>query len=125
KRQGVLLEWSMARLPEISGVTPEYALNTLRIVQEAVTNALRHGPATRIAVRGDTGSHGEALITAANDGAPYAPGSGGGAGLQNMSRRAVFLKGALQIEALPAGTRVTLILPICADGGATLTGSAD
>src|SRR5690606_8109803 len=57
KRQGVLLEWSMARLPEISGVTPEYALNTLRIVQEAVTNALRHGPATRIAVRGDTGSH--------------------------------------------------------------------
>lgn len=121
KRQGVLLEWSMARLPEISGVTPEYALNTLRIVQEAVTNALRHGPATRIAVRGDTGSHGEALITVENDGAPYAPGPGGGAGLQNMSRRAAFLKGALQIEALPAGTRVTLTLPIRPDGG---TGSA-
>src|SRR5690606_32650369 len=62
KRQGVALDWSMARLPEIAGVTPTAALHVLRIVQEAVTNALRYGPASRIAVRGLAGPQGEALI---------------------------------------------------------------
>lgn len=111
RRLGVNLEWSMARLPEISGVTPAHALNTLRIVQEAVTNALRHGPASHIAVRGDTGPQGVALITVDNDGAPYADAGECGVGLQNMRRRAAFLGGTLRVEALAAGTRVTLTLP--------------
>ena len=51
-RLGVELDWSMADLPEVSGVTPGNALAVLRIVQEAITNALKHGPARRIAVRG-------------------------------------------------------------------------
>src|SRR5690606_17820526 len=41
RRAGVALDWSVARLPEISGVTPAHALAVLRIVQEAVTNAVR------------------------------------------------------------------------------------
>ncbi len=51
-RLGVALDWSMASLPEVSGVTPGNALVVLRILQEAITNALKHGPARRIAVRG-------------------------------------------------------------------------
>ncbi|MER1968176.1 hypothetical protein [Castellaniella sp. GW247-6E4] len=110
KRLGVELEWSMARLPEISGVTPAHALNVLRIVQEAVTNALRHGPASRIAVRGG-GPPGEAFIAIENDGAPYAGAGERGMGVRNMSRRAASLGAALRIEAMAGGTRVTLTLP--------------
>ncbi|WP_211366478.1 sensor histidine kinase [Verticiella sediminum] len=117
KRLGVGLEWSMARLPEISGVTPEYALHVLRIVQEAVTNALRHGPASHIAVRGGAGPQGEARIVIDNDGIPYAGAGQGGAGVQNMGRRAALLGGTLRIEALAGGTRVTLALPPRLPGG--------
>jgi signal transduction histidine kinase len=111
RRLDVALDWSMARLPEVSGVTPTSALNVLRIVQEAVTNALRHGPATRIAVRGLAGPRGEALVVIDNDGVPYTKADAGGAGLRNMRRRAASLGGALRIEALADGTRVTLTLP--------------
>jgi signal transduction histidine kinase len=111
KRLGIALEWSMARLPEISGVTPTHALHALRIVQEAVTNAVRHGPASRIAVRGGTGETGGAEIVIDNDGAPYAPAGAGGAGVNNMTRRAELLGGSLRVQALPDGTRVTLALP--------------
>ncbi len=117
KRLGVDLQWSMAHLPEVSGVTPTHALNVLRIVQEAVTNALRHGPASRIAVRGGAGPQGGALIVIENDGAPYVNTAAGGAGVRNMGRRAVLLGGALQIEALPGGTRVALALPPRLDAG--------
>jgi signal transduction histidine kinase len=114
RRQGVTLEWSMMRLPEISGVTPTHALNVLRIVQETVTNAVRHGPATRVEVTGSAAAHGEALIVIDNDGIPYegeGRGGRGGAGERNMRRRTDFLGGTLQIEALAGGTRVTLTLP--------------
>src|SRR5690606_25991785 len=52
RRVGVELDWSMEQLPEVSGVTPSSALAVLRILQEGVTNALKHGPARRIAIRG-------------------------------------------------------------------------
>lgn len=111
RRQGVALEWSMMRLPEISGVTPTHALNVLRIVQEAVTNAVRHGPATCVKVTGSAGAHGEALIAIDNDGIPHEGARRGGAGERNMRRRTDFLGGTLRIDALESGTRVTLTLP--------------
>ncbi len=110
KRMGVELDWSIAWLPEISGVTPTHALNVLRILQEAVTNAIRHGPATRILLRGDVEADGRARLVIENDGAPFTP-QGRGAGLENMRRRAEQLGGEIRVEALETGTRLTLLLP--------------
>jgi len=109
KRTGIVLHWSMAHLPEISGVTPAHALNVLRILQEAVTNAVRHGPATRISIQGLAGAPGRALVSVENDGVPFS--TGGGLGLDNMKRRARQLGGAVHVEAQDAGTRVLLELP--------------
>jgi len=108
-RLGVTLDWSMAGLPEVSGVTPGNALTVLRIVQEAITNALKHGPARRIAVRGGAAGS-RATIVIENDGRPFAAGSPGH-GLDNMRRRADRLGAELKFEMLEHGTRVAILLP--------------
>ncbi|KAB7624070.1 sensor histidine kinase [Alkalilimnicola sp. S0819] len=110
KRLGVELQWSIARLPEVAGVTPAHALNLLRILQEAVTNALKHGPAASISLRGMAGEQGRAVIAVENDGAPFVAREGG-AGLGNMHRRAAQLGAELAIEALPRGARLLITLP--------------
>ena len=70
-RLGVTLDWSIAGLPEVSGVTPGNALAVLRILQEAITNALKHGPARSITIRGALAADGMAAITIENDGRPF------------------------------------------------------
>jgi signal transduction histidine kinase len=117
RRLGVVLDWSTADLPEVSGVTPANALTILRILQEAVTNALKHGPARRIAIRGMP-QDGRAALIVENDGRPFADGKAG-LGLDNMRRRADGLNGEIRIRARDDGTALTLLLP-CAlpDAGA-------
>ena len=100
----------MAGLPDVAGVTPGTALAVLRIVQEAITNALKHGPARRIGVRGSATADGRALIAIDNDGRPFAADSRG-RGLDNMRRRAGQLGAVLTFEALARGTRVVVVLP--------------
>jgi signal transduction histidine kinase len=109
RRVGVELDWSTANMPEVSGVTPANALVVLRILQEAITNALKHGPASTITVRAadndDTFS-----IVVENDGQPFAVGKCG-RGLENMRRRAGQLQGEVTISPCAEGTRLTLRLP--------------
>jgi signal transduction histidine kinase len=110
QRIGVALEWSTADLPEVTGVTPANALIVLRILQEAITNAVKHGPAQRIAVRGAAGEDGMVAITVENDGRAFAEKKTGN-GLDNMRRRAAQLRGRLDIVPLPHGAALTLVLP--------------
>jgi two-component system sensor histidine kinase UhpB len=110
QRLGVALDWSTANLPEVSGVTPGNALAVLRILQEAITNALKHGPATRIGIRGSASADGRAAIVVENDGQPFVAGTGG-RGLDNMRRRAEQLHAKLCLEPFDRGMRLTLSLP--------------
>jgi signal transduction histidine kinase len=110
QRIGVALDWSTAELPEVSGVTPGNALTILRILQEAITNALKHGPAQRIEIRGAPVQGGRAAIVIENDGSPFTA-VRAGHGLENMRRRARQLQAEIEIGPLPAGTRLTLLLP--------------
>jgi signal transduction histidine kinase len=111
QRIGVELDWSTAELPEVSGVTPGNALNILRILQEAITNALKHGPARKIAIRGSAAGD-RVAITVDNDGRPFAAAKSG-FGLDNIRRRAHQLNGEVRIIALENGVRLTLLLPSC------------
>ncbi len=93
-------------------MTPGNALAILRILQEAITNAVKHGPARKIAIRGAATADGMLAITVENDGQPFSE-SHGGYGLANMRRRTEQLHGALKVEACGRGAKVTLLLPTC------------
>ena len=110
RRLGVELDWSTAELPEVSGVTPGNALSVLRILQEAITNALKHGPARKITIRGAEAPNAMAAISIENDGQPFKA-TAGGLGVENMRGRARQLGGELQLSTMPRGLKVTLLLP--------------
>jgi len=96
-------------------VEAERRNSLLRILHEALTNAIRHGAAGRVLVRLSAGQDG-LVLSIADDGCGFDVGSaitpGGGLGLTSMSERAELLGGALSILSTPAtGTTVEVVLP--------------
>lgn len=115
RRLGVELDWSMEKLPQVTGVTPGNALSILRILQEAITNALKHGEPSRIVVYGAAREDGAATIVIRNaareTGAPHAARTGRGHGLRNMALRAQQLGGDIGFERKDGHATLTLALP--------------
>lgn len=119
RRLGVKLTWSMEKLPEIQSVTPGNALSVLRILQEAVTNALKHGQARTIHIEGAPNTNDTALISVTNDtvlasitnDGDLAISSGTGNGLSNMQRRAQKLGGYISTTKSADGYELQLCLP--------------
>jgi signal transduction histidine kinase len=86
-----------------------------RIVQEALTNAVRHTPAGRIRIEvSRTGP--EVLLEVTNEG-PVDPGAAPGHGLVNMRERARLEGGELEAGPVPGGFRVRAVLPLGAAVG--------
>lgn len=104
--------WSIADLPEIDTSGPSSVLAVLRILQEAVTNAQKHGEPREIRIFGQARDAGTGLLIVENRGGkPYTPGDGTGFGLENIYARAQSIGGQVIIESLEDGTRLTLTLP--------------
>jgi signal transduction histidine kinase len=84
-----------------------------RIVQEALTNATKHGGATRASVEVLEDEHG-VHMTIRDDGAGFDPSaSTTGFGLLGMHERAELLAGTIAIESAPGhGTTITASIPI-------------
>jgi PAS domain S-box-containing protein len=97
----------------------ELEAGCFRVMQEAVTNALRHARATTIRVR-LLNLGGELLLEVADDGAGFDPAaSNGGFGLTGMRERAELLGGALAVVSAPGrGTTITLRVPAVTTTGA-------
>lgn len=92
---------------------PELEIAMYRLVQEALTNAIKHGKARRVAVEvheQDT----DIQITVRDDGSGFDPGlHTDGFGLLGMHERVQLLDGSLHISSAPGrGTTVTASLPI-------------
>jgi signal transduction histidine kinase len=84
-------------------------LTVYRILQESLTNAVRHSAGTATAVRLEVGA-GSAVLTVDSTGAP-GPTSGEGVGLHSMRERAQALGGELSAGPTGAGWRVHAVLP--------------
>ncbi len=112
--RGIRSQWSVDVPDERLDLAPNQALQLLRVLQEALTNALKHAGATQI----DITLHvvdGRVLAAVADNGRGLQPQSDRpGRGLLNMRSRAQRLGGALLVDSQPGRTRIALDMPLAA-----------
>lgn len=96
-------------------------LTIYRCIQEAITNAIRHGHADNVIVvlgerrrtNGGSNHTGEIRLTVSDDGRGMAPNTSNGFGLTTMTERVRSLGGNCTIEGAPSkGTAVRVEIPI-------------
>lgn len=119
KAAGMTLAWDVLRLPDELALPPEEALCALRVLQEALANAIKYSGADRIAVKAWT-SEGTLRLAVADNGrgmdesAGRDRSSGNGLGLAGMKKRVAEAKGVLTVGRPEdhSGVEVRLILPL-------------
>ncbi len=101
------------RTGEPRALPADLALSAYRIVQEALTNVVRHAGTGRCRVRVDHGD-GELTVEVVDGGhGSTGPGSPHGFGLVGMRERVALLNGRLEAGPRPeGGFRVTAVLPL-------------
>lgn len=121
----IALDWRVATpqgLPLHPELRPWHVVQIVRILDEAVTNAVKHAQACNIAVTIETLDDGRGpygMISVADDGRGFAPEGNGEAagagrtarGLRNMRSRAARCGVLLDLVSDASGTRVRLRLP--------------
>lgn len=123
KAAGITLTWSVQDLPPLPWLDPQAALHVLRILQEVLTNILKHSQATAIDLATESRpaegaqpacvvvrirDNGSAFVPTAN--APHA--AKAGLGLANVRYRAEALGGHCQWAAWEGGGEFRLGLPL-------------
>jgi len=102
-------------LPRDDGrLAPELETTVYRLVQEALTNVVKHADAHRVVVRVHAvGGHVDVLVADDGRGLGATPGAGPGFGLVGMRERVELGGGELRVEpAEPRGTQVRARLPL-------------
>jgi signal transduction histidine kinase len=111
---GITLLWEVADVPALDWLDPKSALHILRILQEALTNIIKHANATEIRVA--TAAEGDHVrVTITDNGRGFAVQRAlhrGGKGLSNQMRRAEAIGAEVQWESSDAGTCFSLHLPV-------------
>jgi signal transduction histidine kinase len=91
-------------------------LAAFRIIQEAITNVIRHSGARHADVRIGYGAHLLTIEITDDGGAGRVGASEEGSGIRGMRERAVALGGTLTMDTSPSGgTSVAAALPLDAD----------
>jgi len=112
KAAGIELAWDARNLPEEVGLHPDAVLPILRIVQEALNNALKHSGARVARVTFDTSRATDAQyldIRVADNGRGMSTEGTGGRGLLNMRNRSQRIGAQLNVVSAPgSGTVVHL-----------------
>jgi signal transduction histidine kinase len=108
---GLTLQWDIAGLAQTPTVSASHSLALLRIMQEALTNVLKHAQATRVeiqlSIQSDT-----LMMTIQDNGTGFDVATvSAGKGLSGMHKRARSIGANLEIVAT-IGTRVRIELPL-------------
>jgi two-component system, NarL family, sensor histidine kinase UhpB len=113
KAAGFAFHWNQPNDVELSGYGPRDVLQIFRVLQEAVTNAMKHSGGDAITVGIEQIDDNLSLTVSDNGvGTPPVGASQAGRGLSNMAQRARAVGGRCEVGAgQGAGTCVTLTLP--------------
>jgi signal transduction histidine kinase len=114
---GLELRWDVANELEQLELGSNATLQVMRVLQEAVTNTVKHAQAKRVSVRAwiDTATDGALALEVGDNGCglPCDQPGAQGRGLRHMAQRAQALGGALTVENAPGGgVRVCMRLPL-------------
>ncbi len=105
---GLRLVWAVGDVPPLEKFGSAQVLDVLRIVQEAVTNVIKHAKASYVRI--ETSTHPDNIAIAIyDDGENFRPGPGG-RGLANMHKRASRLGGHLNVGHANRETFVVLTI---------------
>jgi signal transduction histidine kinase len=116
RRRELRFRWEVTDLPPTPKLGPVQYLHILRVLQEAISNAIRHAEPSVITLTTETrcnesGREGIAIRIADNGAGAseiYEPGYG----IENMRHRAAQLDGRLEFARGSEGTTVELWFPI-------------
>lgn len=110
---GIRIDWQMHRFPDELTLPPGASMHVLRMVQEAINNAIKHANASVIAFQVAEGRTPDGVTLVISDnGAGFAPGERTeGKGLSGMKRRAAAACVGLVIRSSPEGTSVEIEIP--------------
>ncbi|MDZ4739035.1 MAG: hypothetical protein SGJ03_03935 [Alphaproteobacteria bacterium] len=109
---GVTLNWNIGNVNQARFSSPTTVLQLCRILQEAVSNAIRHGKATQLTFHLTSGPDGTTLSLQDNGtGFDTAAATGKGRGLTSMHKRAASVAAHLTISSTLSGTTINLKLP--------------
>jgi signal transduction histidine kinase len=115
QRHGLQMRWDVREVAPLPAFGPEMALQVMRVVQEAVTNVVKHAGARTIAVRTrdafDAAGRPGVCVEIHDDGRGYTANAPRGRGLTGMERRAARLDGRLDVASSDAGTTIRLWIP--------------
>lgn len=110
---GLTFTWRDDSEDELPGLGPREVLQVFRIMQEAVTNALKHSRGNGLDVLVSPSPHeGHSLrIAIADNGQGMGLANPRGKGMQSMAARATSIGGKLEVQSAQGGVTVLLDLP--------------
>ncbi len=106
--------WQVDLPDAVLAIAPHDALQILHIVQEALTNVVKHARASAVTVRlsHDSGTLALDVLDDGVGGAAAKPAGSGGRGQSNMAKRAQRLAGTVETGFGAQGGRVSLRMPL-------------
>lgn len=115
KQAGFELHWAVEDIATPAGFGAEKTLQLLRIVQEAITNAIKHSSGNTITVSTGTDTHsGHSFVQIADNGAGIPSNYQPGKGLTSMRKRAAAIGAQLSLGNAfsDRGTSLRITLPL-------------
>lgn len=109
---GIRLLWRVDAVPPLEWLDPRNSLHILRILQEAITNTIKHTRATEISVETTVDTHRVTIAIADNGKGFDVSKPTMGRGLGNQRQRTQAIGAEIQWKSNAQGTRLVLSLPI-------------
>jgi len=110
KAAHIQLHWNVIELPEVESMSPGFSLHVMRIIQEAVTNVIKHSEATELSFTTNIDDAGRIVVQICDNGSGNLKANSAGRGLRNMEYRAGEINADLSMESDDKGTCLTLQL---------------